>query len=636
LAFVSPLPPAYSGIADYSAELLTALEKFYDIDVILEQSSQTLEWIERKYGVRDSNWLLQNSNYYDRVLYHFGNSNHHQHMLHLLTHVPGIVVLHDFYLGDLLNHLEANEVDTFACQRGLYQSHGYDVLAKRFVPDQRSVVTEQYPANFEVLQLALGVIVHSQHPKQLAANWYGNILAKNWSVIPLLRKPNKNIDRQNARQALGLQPGEFMVCSFGMLGAHKLNLRLLQSWLNSAMTRKAVCRLVFVGEEQAGEYGVQIRQAIQASGLGHCIQITGWTDPARYVQYLMAADLAVQLRTNTRGETSAAVLDCMNFSLPTIVNAHGAMAELPSTAVWMLDENFHNSSLTEAIDILWLEAQRRHVLGELGRKYIRSYHAPDVCADQYRIAIERDYAAVMLASASDKGVEPTEEQSIQMAKVLARPIKPIQASCQVLIDVSATCRDDLKTGIQRVVRALVWSLIQTPPVGCRIEPVYLSCDDGTWHYRYARQWTSKVLGIADGWMSDDPVNYFDGDVLLIADLAPDLVVGANNAGVFSRLKELGVGIHFFFYDLLPIQMPQYFPPGQVGFTQWLHSLTATADSALCISYAVAKDLQSWLADSSPQRDHALGVNWFHLGADLMNSIPSTGLAPDSVKILTTL
>jgi glycosyltransferase involved in cell wall biosynthesis len=223
-----------------------------------------------------------------------------------------------------------------------------------------------------------------------------------------------------------------------------------------------------------------------------------------------------------------------------------------------------------------------------------------------------------------------------MAKVLARPIKPIQASCQVLIDVSATCRDDLKTGIQRVVRALVWSLIQTPPVGCRIEPVYLSCDDGTWHYRYARQWTSKVLGIADGWMSDDPVNYFDGDVLLIADLAPDLVVGANNAGVFSRLKELGVGIHFFFYDLLPIQMPQYFPPGQVGFTQWLHSLTATADSALCISYAVAKDLQSWLADSSPQRDHALGVNWFHLGADLMNSIPSTGLAPNSVKILTSL
>ena len=37
LAFVSPLPPARSGIADYSAELLPELSKFYDIDVVLQQ-----------------------------------------------------------------------------------------------------------------------------------------------------------------------------------------------------------------------------------------------------------------------------------------------------------------------------------------------------------------------------------------------------------------------------------------------------------------------------------------------------------------------------------------------------------------------------------------------------------------------
>lgn len=427
------------------------------------------------------------------------------------------------------------------------------------------------------------------------------------------------------------------------MGPTKLNHRLLQCWLNSAMGRNQNCRLVFVGEAHSAEYGDQINQAIQTSGLQHRIHISGWNDPARYVHYLMAADLAVQLRSTSRGETSAAVLDCMNYGLPTIVNAHGALAELPPDAVWMLTEDFRDSALTEAIDTLWLDSQRRNAMGTQGQNCIQNNHAPDVCADQYAQAIERNHAAASLqtqavtqALTTSNGLEPTEAQFVHMAQMLAREIQPLNASRQLLIDVSATCRNDLKTGIQRVVRALVWSLIQAPPEGYRVEPVYLQCDTGVWHYCYAREWTSQALGISGGWMPDDSVDYFDGDVLLIADFTSGLAVEANHAGVFSRLKECGVGIHFFVYDLLPIQMPHCFPPGQFGFTQWLQSLTATADSAICISRAVAQDLQNWMADFGPQRDHAIGIHWFHLGADLVNSIPSTGLAPDSAKILTTL
>ena len=640
LAYVSPLPPARSGIADYSAELLPALARFYDIDVILEQPTLSDRWIETHCGVRDSKWLLQNPAHYDRVLYHFGNSSYHQHMFHLLTQVPGLVVLHDFYLGDVLNYLEAYAVEAFAFQRGLYKSHGYGALATRVVPCQFAKVAEHYPANLEVLQLAQGVIVHSEHSKQLAATWYGKNFAKNWSIIALVRKPNANIDRSAARRALGLHPGEFMVCSFGLMGPTKLNHRLLQAWLNSAMARDENCRLVFVGEEQAAEYGTQIKQAIEATGMRHRVRISGWNDPARYAHYLMAADLAVQLRGSSRGETSAAVLDCMNYGLPTIVNAHGALAELPREAVWMLAEDFDNAALTAAIDTLWQDDQRRHAMGRLGQECILNRHAPDVCADQYRQAIERDHAAaslqaqaLTLALTSFKGIESTEAQFIHMAQTFARQMAPINPSRQLLVDVSATCRNDLKTGIQRVVRALVWSLIQAPPDGYRVEPVYLKCDTGVWHYCYAREWTSRALEVASAWMPDDPVDCGDGDVLLIADFTSGLAVEAGQAGAFAALKAVGVGIHFFVYDLLPIQMPQCFPPGQFGFAQWLRSLTGAADSAICISHAVARDLQNWMNSAGPPRDQALRIDWFHLGADLANSIPSAGLAPDSDSIL---
>ena len=60
----------------------------------------------------------------------------------------------------------------------------------------------------------------------------------------------------------------------------------------------------------------------------------------KYKDYLSAADLAIQLRKNSRGETSRAVLDCMAAGLPVIVNAHGTAAELPDYAVYKLPDQF--------------------------------------------------------------------------------------------------------------------------------------------------------------------------------------------------------------------------------------------------------------------------------------------------------
>ena len=40
LAFVSPMPPSRSGIADYSAALLAALEKLADVAVFSDESAR--------------------------------------------------------------------------------------------------------------------------------------------------------------------------------------------------------------------------------------------------------------------------------------------------------------------------------------------------------------------------------------------------------------------------------------------------------------------------------------------------------------------------------------------------------------------------------------------------------------------
>lgn len=642
LAYVSPLPPMRSGIAGYSAELLPELARYYDIDVVVEQTEISIPWILDRCGVKTADWVLKNADHYDRVLYHFGNSSYHQHMFDMLVHVPGVIVVHDFYLGDILNYLEVMGIQEHALSMALYKSHGYAVVAERLVKGELAHIVGKYPANLMLLQMALGVIVHSEYSRNLTNIWYGKHISNDVTVIPLLRVPRSDsaIGRDQARKILALEPGDFLVCSFGLSGAAKLNHRLLEAWLASALARDHHCSLVFVGEPHGGEYGVQLKEAMQASGLGQRVRITGWVDTAQFEQYLAAADMAVQLRSFSRGETSAAVLDCMNYGLATIVNAHGSFAELPVDAVCMLPENFENSQLVEALERLWKNKEERLAIGQRGHQAILDGHAPSACAEQYVKAIEHGHTSqqgrmgeLIQAIAELKGHTPSDVEYASLAQSIAQSLPNAKATRQLLVDVSATCRNDLKTGIQRVVRALVWELIQSPPIGYRVEPVYLTNEGGGWHYRYARDWTSNACGFSGGWMPDEPIENSAGDILLMADFISELAGFADQAGVYDTLKRHGVGLHFFVYDLLPIQMPQYFPPGQFGYTQWLNTLTRLADSAICISHTVAEDLKSWMRMSGPPRQCAIDIQWVHLGANIENSIPSHGVPQNSAEIL---
>ena len=640
LAYVSPLPPQRSGIADYSAQLLPALAQFYDIDVIIDQAQLAAPWVSAHCGVRNVQWLLDHAQGYDRVMYHFGNSSYHKHMFELLARVPGVVVLHDFFLGDIHNYLAVHGVVPHGLFRALYESHGYSALGVWAAEKDGAAVITQYPANLGVVQQSLGVIVHSEHARQLAQTWCGRELARRWQVVALPRAVPQQGNKQQARQQLALAPDDFVVCSFGLMGATKLNERLLEAWLLSPLAQDPRCRLVFVGEAHAGDYGAAIEAKILSSGLGDRISITGWADAEVFHSYLAGADLAVQLRANSRGETSAAVLDCMNHGLPTLVNAHGAFAELPADSVWLLPEVFDDQALADAMTTLWLAPEQRRALGERAREVLGSAHSPETCAKQYVAAIEEAYRSaevsgggLVQALARLEGPAPSDSECLSLARAIVQTRSCARAHRQLLVDISATARHDLQTGIQRVVRALVKELINQPPEGFRVEPVYLTEQGGAWHYRYARAWTARAMGLSPELLPDEPVDRWAGDMVLVADFTSAYAVKAEQAGVFSALKQDGIGVYFCVYDLLPIQRPEFFPPDQFGFLDWIKTVARVADGAICISRAVADDLSAWVSSEDLNRARPIRIDWFHLGADIENSVPSKGLPENAETVL---
>ena len=174
-----------------------------------------------------------------------------------------------------------------------------------------------------------------------------------------------------------------------MLGLSKLNHRLLDCWLTSDLAKNKDCVLVFVGENEPGEYGQHLLDKIHKSGVQKRIRITGWADSSTFRHYLAVADVAVQLRTLSRGETSGTVLDCMNYAIPTIVNANGSMADLPDDCVWKMPDVFEDFELVDALEQLWRDHSRRKVLGQRARESILIDNSPHHCANQYAESIEK-------------------------------------------------------------------------------------------------------------------------------------------------------------------------------------------------------------------------------------------------------
>lgn len=191
----------------------------------------------------------------------------------------------------------------------------------------------------------------------------------------------------------------------------------------------------------------------------------------------------------------------------------------------------------------------------------------------------------------------------------------------LFVDISELCKHDGKSGIQRVVRSILAEWLKYPPEGYVIKPVYTKA--GEPFYRYAAQFTTLFLGKeANEAEEDETISYRAGDVYLCLDLLMDVL--PHKQTYLDTMRAHGVNIFFVVYDLLILQLPHCFVDSlQAHYVKWIHAV-AQYDGAMCISHAVADELREWLEHNAPPRTRPFRIGAFHLGADIDQSMPSTG------------
>lgn len=438
LALVTPMPPLETGIAFYAADLLPALADQFDVTLICDQAEVELPAGVGPIPRRDPAWLRAHADEFDHVVYQFGNSVFHLFMVPLLRSVPGVVVLHDFFLSGLFRAGHATGALPDGLSRAIGDSHG-DVAWRI---DDLDELEQHYPANRSVLNDSTGLILHSDHAKALIERWYGPSDGLMLKVVELTRSRPADEDRDGARKRLGIGTEALLVCTFGRVHETKRDAEVLRAWLDSDAAADPAGELHFVGAAPTGPYARRLRKLAAGYPAGTRVKFVGWASPEVYGSYLQAADVAVQLRARSRGETSAAVLDCLNHGIPTIVNEHGSAAELPVGTARFVPDEFSPEELSAAMNEVVGDDDLRARLSAAGRDHIERRHRPERCANEYadflrgvsnhrarhHTALLRELARVV------SGARP--EALADVAQAVARSVPLPVTARQVLVDVT--------------------------------------------------------------------------------------------------------------------------------------------------------------------------------------------------------
>lgn len=392
LALVSPMPPHHSGIAQYAAELAAELSAFYDITFVVDgEAGPVMQW--NGFGpVLSPDAFGAVAHTFDRIVYQMGNSSFHGAMPELMQRFPGIVVLHDHALGGLACWKDvAGGTPGYWLSR-LRDQHGIAASIERLqlrTGPQTEQLQRRYACNIDAVRFSKGIVVHSEHVRDALVREYGSLVSGRLTVIPLLRTPRPPRNRVAVRKALGYGPNDFVVCTFGGIAPQKMHDVLLQAWFASGLAADAACTLVLVGGiDEDTPFARKLRRVIAGSAGGERVRITGYTPDDTYADFLAAADLGVQLRERSNGETSAALMDCLGAGLPLVLNAHGSFAEVPHHLVRRLAEHVAAGDLAAAMEQLRANPAEARQLGTAARDWLATVANPAAAAGRYRTVIE--------------------------------------------------------------------------------------------------------------------------------------------------------------------------------------------------------------------------------------------------------
>jgi len=599
LALVTPLPPRGTQARRQLLHSVEEFDRHYDVRIVTRHDGPAWDFEGPALLVAPDEFD-QNSRDVDRVVHHYANDPAFGYVRDVQVKHPGPILLDDYYLDRAMACSASVDLQPLdAWMQTIIESDGYDTLHRLMEARNAGETTSRVAMNRHVLASANGVMVTDPRILDLARAEHGDAFVADWVCVPMLF-PGSLVDpAKSARRPV--------VAVFGSGGGQLLH-RVVAAWLDSRLSANSEAELVIIGQRENEPYG-----AVLAGMLEGAQPAAGWRLLSEEDAFDIVDEIrfAVQLSTAPDPASWRWVLDSRARGIPVVTND-----EIPLGAAC------GQSDLIDVLEKTW----------ESAASGTRTHEFVPAQAEIYRDAIERlhtegplaRHAEILRVASRQPLLDGLEWGRTVSALMRNHPLPP--TARQLLVDVSTMARVDARTGVQRVVRSIARELLTKPPAGFRVEPVY--CDDDG-ELRYARSFSAALLGYGCPQLTDDPVIAHKDDVFLGLDVndrmfpsqIPDGVVAEPMEAMLEQLRSIGVSCQFVLYDLIASAHPEWFPPGLSWFDDYIHHLVRRGDGLICISESTAIHAAAWIEANEPGRI-GMPVSWFHLGADIENSVPT--------------
>ena len=408
LAFVSPLPPSPTGIADYSADLLQILSPRHEIDAFHAQDTVDALRLPAAAAVHPASELVDRHRRrpYDVVVYQMGNGRAHDFLYELLSRVPGLLVLHDLVLhhARAAQFLESDPVRAWArepssvSKREAAQApldawraeleYSYPGQGERLYEAHLGTVGDLLPYAYPLFRIPVeasrAVVVHNEFMAEaIRAEVPSAVVMR--VPMPAAAIPSDPRAVGDLRARLGFREEEVVVGSFGLLTPEK-RVEAVARAVGRAAKQDGRLRLLLAGPVPDP---ARLEAALERLGVRDRAVVTGRVPLADLATHVDAADVVAHLRYPTARETSAALLRVLAQGRATIVADLAHQADLPGDAVVRVDPTEEGEGLARAILSLASDPGARARLGAAAAAHVRREHAPFRVLEAWEAALER-------------------------------------------------------------------------------------------------------------------------------------------------------------------------------------------------------------------------------------------------------
>ena len=400
VAYLSPLPPQRSGIADYSAELLPHLASHCEVELVVDEGVSVERELASRFTIHPSRRLpeLLAAGRFDVALFHLGNNRDFHAGMYglLLAHpaaVPAVLGLHETVLHHLVRDVTLHAGDPAGYVEAMRWCYGRtgETTARRAVETGVPLDPFRYPLCERAVDAAAAVIAYNG---ATAERVLASRPAARVSVIPhhVSLDALPTTSQEEARAQLGIAAGDFVIATFGFFTEAKRLPVLLRACarLRGELPpdRASRLRLQLVGEVSPHyDFATVAKPELMAG-----VELAGRLPLDRFLLHMAACDVAVNLRHPTAGESSGALPRLLGLGKPVVVTRAGSFAEIPDgcCAKVAVDED-EEELLLATLRALHDDGGLRRAMGESARRHVAA-RTPQASAAAYAAVLERAVA----------------------------------------------------------------------------------------------------------------------------------------------------------------------------------------------------------------------------------------------------